>query len=80
MQGSSGLADLGSDPGSENLAEQSQAERLTSLVSCSLFVNRDSTWPHDCQGIVCVKLMVGAEQMGSCCYSEYLYCYKCLNK
>lgn len=71
-------ADLGSNPGSETLAEWSQAECLTSLVSCSSLVNGDGARPQDCQGIVYVKLMVGTEQMGSCCSSES--CYKCLNK
>lgn len=65
-------ADLGSNRGSETLAERSQAECLTSLVSCPSLVNRDGTWPQDCQRIVYVKPMVGTEQMGSCCSSEYL--------
>lgn len=63
------------------LAERSQVERLTSLVSCSSFVNKDSTRPRDCQGVVSGgQLTVGTEQVGSSCYSECVYCYKCLNK
>lgn len=40
---------LGSNPGSETLADRSQAGSFTSLASCSSFVNRD--------GILCIPVM-----------------------